>query len=229
MDSLEKHRLKYIKSIINTKDNAKNNLLRLVLCLPRLEYNLFNRLLNIIEKYEIHFNEKLPIFNTIIDAFNIRTGANQIKNKYNRYEIIKFNNIKMIAKQENIIVSGRYQQLYNKYYYRYCDRRDNLLIKFMINYGFFDSRLFLKYKYCGMNNSRAHVVNECVEEFFVELRKEYIPKVYKYLNIKKNNNIDLNRALNDIYYKPKDKSIIEGLKILKSFVAKFYIERPLLN
>jgi hypothetical protein len=30
MESLEKHRMKYIKSIINTKDNIKNNLLRLI-------------------------------------------------------------------------------------------------------------------------------------------------------------------------------------------------------
>ena len=51
MTSLEKHRLKYIKSIKNTKDNVKNNLLRSVLCLPRLEYLLFNRRINIIEKY----------------------------------------------------------------------------------------------------------------------------------------------------------------------------------
>ena len=99
----------------------------------------------------------------------------------------------------------------------------------MLNYGFFDSRLFPKCTYCGKNNSRAHIVNECEEEFFVKLRKEYITKVYKYLNIGGKNNIDLNSGLNEIYFQPKDKRIAEGLKILKSFVAKIYIERPLLN
>ena len=39
-------------------------------------------------------------------------------------------------------------------------------------------------------------------------------------------NLNLNVAINDIYFKPWDKSIIEGLKILKNFVAKLYIDRP---
>lgn len=51
MDSLEKARLKYFKSIINLKNNIKNNLLRLVLCLPKNEYLLFNRLLSVVNKY----------------------------------------------------------------------------------------------------------------------------------------------------------------------------------
>ena len=38
--------------------------------------------------------------------------------------------------------------------------------------------------------------------------------------------LNLNEALNEIYFKPRDKSINEGLKILKNFVAKFYIDRP---
>ena len=47
----------------------------------------------------------------------------------------------------------------------------------MVNYGFFDSRLFPIYKYCGKENSRAHIVNECLNKFFTELKNEYIIKV----------------------------------------------------
>ena len=225
MESLEKHRMKYIKSIINTKDNVKNNLLRLVLCLPRLEYNLFNRLLNVKEKYENHFNEKIPIFNIIIEAFNKRTGAIQIKNKNKRYETILIKNIEKIAEYEDILVSPEYMNLFNKYYFRFCDKRDNLLIKFMVNYGFFNSRLFPECKYCGLENSREHVVNKCTDKFFTDLREEYTEKICKYLKVGKID-FDLNKGLNEIYFKPKDKSIMEGLKLLKSYVAKLYIERP---
>ena len=225
MTSLEKHRLKYIKSIINTKDNVKNNLLRLVLCLPRLEYLLFNRLLNIIEKYEIHFNEKIPIFNNIIKAFNDRTGAIQIKNKNQRYDIKKIKNIINIARQENIKVSTGYMNLFNKHYYRYCDKRDNLLIKLMTNYGFFDSRLFPICKYCGKDNSRVHIINECPNKFFTDLRNEYSKKVGEYLNIDKDK-LNLDEGLKEIYFQPKDNSITDGLKILKNYAAKLYIERP---
>ena len=33
-------------------------------------------------------------------------------------------------------------------------------------------------------------------------------------------------GLKEIYFQPKDNSIIDGLKILKNYAAKLYIERP---
>ena len=223
MESLEKARMKYIRAIINSKDNVKSNLLRLVLCIPRLEYNLFNRLLNVVEKYEQHYNEKLTIFNTIIEAFNKRTGANKINNKGLRYNTIKYKNINNIALYENINISDKFMDLFNKYYFKYCDKRDNLIIKFFTNYGFFEPRLFPICKYCGENNSRTHIVNECKDKFFVNLREEFSPKIKKYLN----KNIDnLEKGLLEIYFEPRDKAIIKGLKILKEYAAKLYMERP---
>ena len=53
MESVEKVRLKYFKSIINIKDNIKNNLFRLFLCLPKSEYLLYNRLQNAVDKYKV--------------------------------------------------------------------------------------------------------------------------------------------------------------------------------
>ena len=50
MDSLEKMTMKYLRSIINVKDNVKSNLLRVTMNLPKMEYLLYNRLLNVIQK-----------------------------------------------------------------------------------------------------------------------------------------------------------------------------------
>ena len=36
MESLETARLKYFRSILGTKNNVRNNLIRLVLCLPKI-------------------------------------------------------------------------------------------------------------------------------------------------------------------------------------------------
>ena len=94
------------------------------------------------------------------------------------------------------------------------------MIKFLPNYGFFENRLFSICKYCGGDNSRRHIVNEYNESFFTNLRDEFSNKVCLYLN---KPILDLKGGLLEIYYKPKDKSIVNGLKILKEYVAKMKI------
>ena len=136
--------------------------------------------------------------------------------------MIKINNIINIAKQENIKVGTESKNLFNKYYYRFCDKRDNLLIKFKTNYDFFDSRLFPLCKDYDKNNSRVHIVNECPNKFFTDITVEYGKLVGEYYIDK----LNLNEALNEIYFKPNYKSTIEGLRILKDFAAKLYIEKP---
>ena len=67
MESVETTRLKYFISILGTKNNVSNNLIRLVLCFPKMEYLLFNRLLNVIEKYKLHFEENITIYDEIVN------------------------------------------------------------------------------------------------------------------------------------------------------------------
>ena len=56
---------------------------------------------------------------------------------------IKYSIIHDTAKQENITINKNYFNYHNKYYYKYADRRNVLLIRFFCKYGFFNSRLFL--------------------------------------------------------------------------------------
>ena len=66
-------------------------------------------------------------------------------------------------------------------------------------------------------------MNVKINKFFVNLREEFSPKIKKYLN----KNIDnLEKGLLEIYFEPRDKAIIKGLKILKEYAAKLYMERP---
>jgi hypothetical protein len=37
---------------------------------------------------------------------------------------------------------------------------------------------------------------------------------------------NLEKGLLEIYFEPRDKAIIKGLKILKEYAAKLYMERP---
>ena len=105
---------------------------------------------------------------------------------------IKYSIINATAKQENITINRNYFNYHNKYYYKYTDRRDWLLIRFFCKYGFFNSRLFPDCVYWGERNSGTHIVNKCEEEFFVNLREEYINKIKKlkgndYSNAYRNN------------------------------------------
>ena len=79
-------------------------------------------------------------------------------------------------------------------------------------------------------NSRTHIVNECEEEFFVNLRDEYIDKIKK---LKGNDFVvvygnNLEEILLSLYFQP-GKDVVECRELLKQFVAKFYIERPKKN
>ena len=74
----------------------------------------------------------------------------------------------------------------------------SIKIMIMTNYGFFDSRFFQICKYCGENNSRVHIVNECPYKFFTDIRVEYGKLVEEYFTDK----LSLNEALNEIYFGP---------------------------
>ena len=63
-----------------------------------------------------------------------------------------------------------------------------------------------------------HIINECPNKFFTDLRNEYSKKVGEYLNIDKDK-INLDEGIKEIYFQPKDNSITDGLKILKNYAA----------
>ena len=90
MESVEIARLKYFRSILRTKNNISNNLIRLVLCLLKMEFLLFNKLLNVIKKYKIHFEENITIHYKIVNAFNERINAHLFLSERIRYMNIKY-------------------------------------------------------------------------------------------------------------------------------------------
>jgi hypothetical protein len=69
MESMEKSRMKYFRSILGAKDNVKSNMLRVILNLPKMEYTLYPRLLRTIEKYKEHFGERPKIYDHILDVY----------------------------------------------------------------------------------------------------------------------------------------------------------------
>ena len=148
-----------------------------------------------------------------------------------KYKTIKSSIIYATAKQENITIGKTFIEYHNKYYFKYADRRDGLLIRFFCNYGFFNPRSFPSCLYCKSNNSRTHVVNECKENFFEDLRQKYLDKIKsingrKYVNIHQNN---LENIILDLFFDDPKDNVPKTLIFLKEFVTEFYIERSKVN
>ena len=61
--------------------------------------------------------------------------------------------------------------------------------------------------------------------FLLIYKNEFSEKVGESLNMYKDKS-NLNEALNVRYFRSKDKSTIDELKILKTFACKLYIEKP---
>lgn len=226
MESLEKARLKYFRSILGTKDNIKSNLLRVVFNLPKMEYALYPRLLRTVEKYYQHFGERPTMFDHIIEAFDRRLGP--LRNNYDdRVKQIRDINVSQMAAAEGIQIGCRFNEMIDKVLYKYPDRRDNFLVSYMLSYGFFDSRLFPKCKLCGSDeNSKLHVTNDCPH--FDQLRKKTLKQVGNLIGV--SNLDDLGYWLEVIYYSPyigwTEKQIRKLLEVMKKFTVSLYMERP---
>ena len=59
----------------------------------------------------------------------------------------------------------------------------------------------------------------------MDLRKEYGEKIRTFLG-KNKKEFDVEKGIMEIYFKPKDKDVKQGLRILKEYITKIYLERP---
>jgi hypothetical protein len=132
-----------------------------------------------------------------------------------------------MVEAENIQLGTRFDEMSDKYLYKYPDRRDGHLIRYLLGYGFMDKRLFPECKLCGSNNnSRKHVTNECV--FFNDLRRNTLENIGKIIDVA--NLDDLEYWVNVIYFGPylswNSTKITKLIGTLKKFACSLYLDRP---
>ncbi len=97
----------------------------------------------------------------------------------------------------------------------------------MVNYGFFNYRLFPTCSYCMERNGRTHVTDYCSQ---IEEIKEDTIKELKIIGVNTNES-ELERTLIRLYYQPSGNStrVSKSIEIMKKFVSRLYIERRWLN
>jgi hypothetical protein len=223
MEIAERMRTKYLKSIVGLKENVSNDRMRLVLHKHKLEVDLYMRLHETLRKYEKQFKERASMYDHIM-----RVYENWLGFKYSRKlkECVQRKSVFEIGKREGIDIGSRFYSSFQKNMYKFPDKRDALMIRYFVKFGFFDSRLFPICQLCKGPNSRTHVTDEC--SYFDELRKGTLAKIGRLTG--DTNLTGLEAWLMTIYFAPhskwKENTLRKLLEVAKAFSTSLYIDRP---
>ena len=227
IDTVERLSMKYVKSIVGVDRNVSNVRMRLALGIPKLEHLLFLRLNKIVRKYEGHFNECPYEYRNILNIYYNWIGEIENEKDYQLKRRVIEKSLKDMGNMKGIDIGDEFLKMNKKYWFRYPDKRDGLVIRYLLNYGFFKERLFPVCRFCGEKNSRTHMTNHCPA--FDRLRKEKLEEIKRVLGeLEENDNLE--KEILRIYYCPDKtwsaKTMLKLMKIVKESCASFYIDRP---
>ncbi len=222
-----------MRSLLSLKHNVSKRRTRLTFAIPKMEHQLLVRLVANVYKYTAHFGEFPTIYNRTLEVYGGWSGLDW--KTYGTHpkiykDLILSKSIRDAAKFEGVVIGPRYMEVVTKYMYRWPDRRENLVVRWLIKFGFFDSRLFPMSEYCEGENSRRHVTNEC--PYFRDLRDTTLRKMGTQLGIGNlHNGGDLEELLLPTYFCPPldwtKKQMRNMVTILKEFASSLYIDRKL--
>jgi hypothetical protein len=209
-------------------NNTSSDRIRLALYKPRIEHSLWALLKKNLKKYKSHFGEP-PSLYVKIDAkytawFNKSShliDPNKTTHKILK-ELIETKSINEIAKKLEVKLGTTFKGNLKKYYYVYPDKRDALLFRYIVNYGFFNPRLFPVCQYCDQANSRKHVTNDC--DHFYDVRSKLKDQLDG-IDV-----TDLEQTIIDIYFSSdnidwKKHKCYKMIDTLKKFISELYIGR----
>ena len=117
---------------------------------------------------------------------------------------------------------------------RTSDLQVNSLALYLLSYeGRFENfhkRLFPKCSYCGGENSRRHIVEECQEGKWIELREELRRKLKEVMGEEEEERIERSKGLEllllEVYFSPQvDWDVNAVLNLLKWYCTAFYLQR----
>lgn len=231
IDMAQNASLKYIRGLLGLKHNVSKRRSRLVFGLPKMEHLLLCRLIDNVKKYVDHFGEFPSIYETTLKTYEKWSGIDTqigFSDPKSFKKSICDKSMKQAAEAEGIEFGDRFKEIIHKHMYRFPDRRENLTTMWLLNWGFFEPRLFPVCGLCGGENSRKHVTNDC--PFYEELRVKTLKQIGRVLhlgNLEKSGN--LHDWLLNIYFAPGLKWNTNQMRgvvnVLKTFCASLYMDK----
>ena len=231
IDLVQKATQKFIRSALGLKFNASSARTRLALGLPKLEIRLWVQLMKNLIKYENHFGEKPNLYEKVVrtyfDWFDNPKFEDKayLWNNFRRFKALAYiKSINSTGEEYNIEVGPRFKTMREKILFQYPHRGDHNMLKYMINFGFWDQRLFGKCK-CGEVNSRTHVTNHC--KIRAELTKKTLRKIGNTIGCSNLDNLE--RWIHQIYFDPmprwSEKMMRELMEIVRDYTNTLIIGR----
>jgi hypothetical protein len=218
IQKIERIRMRFIKSVIGVKDNTSSNRFRLALNIPLFEHDLFIRLHKVVQKYRDRFNEEphlvLPILDKFIKDLKISPGDDKQVMKAKALS----NSNKYLAELEGIELGEDHALVTGKYLYTWADKRDHFVLKYIINFGFFNVRYRNTCELCNETSSRTHITNEC--RYFEPIRKVFNHRLSKEFGFK-NDVIDIEAFILRNYFCKVE--VKNGLKLWNEIIKKFIV------
>jgi hypothetical protein len=231
IDCVERGNMRYIKSILGLKNQVSSERLRLILNKPLEKHTLWVLLRKTLKKYKQHFGEDAWIFNKANYKYEkwiqgmsegkddklVKAITLEKKNYTLFKRFIGEHSLKEMASNDGIIIGDKFREMFKKNYFVAWDKRDNHLIRYLVNHGFWKGRFFPKCRHCGELNSRKHVTNEC--KLFDDLRNIILNELKK---TRRGIVQDLEKAILDVYFNPGE-NFQKELEILKRFAIQLVI------
>jgi hypothetical protein len=188
IDKVESWTIFFAKSVLGLHNQVNSNRVRLALCRPKVCHNLWALLRRNIRKYKDHFKEDIWIYNIIdynYEQWFKKGGSLLYKCDIPKLEYRDFKRLvaeksrTAMAAELKVNLGADFAEVYKKYYFKWPDKRDIHLLKYIVNGGFYKSQWHDKCL-CGEDNSRTHVTNTCT--IYEQLRNSTTEKLGKVLN-----------------------------------------------
>ena len=225
MEKLEVTRMMFLRSMLKFADNVSSNRFRMTINVPKMEYDLFVRLKKVLDKYKRHFGDEPIIHKGIMKAYFDELAEylgksaedmdyKQLKETAKRWSVVK------LGRKEGITVGDNFFTVTMRSLFKYIDRRDFCLIRFMVKSGFLSERDPLQCEVCGVELNRKHLTNVCP---YMEVERDKIKEV---LGVGPEE--DLEERILEAYFNMRDKDVKRASEIIaaiKSFVMQIYVKR----
>ena len=151
INKVERFSMKYTKSILGLKNYVSSDKVRLTLNRPEEGKNLWVLLRKNLTKYREHFGEDSWIYNKQNwkylkwfkegNFFEQHIDLNNLEYGQLKKIVAKASKIE-IARRVKVSLGKHFYETFRKEYYKYPDKRDHSLIKYLCNGGFYKSHLF---------------------------------------------------------------------------------------
>ncbi len=218
---IEKLKMKYLLGMFDLYRQINKNLLNLILGMPKVEFLLFSRLIVILKKFVKHFNWRPNLYDDLISSYedrlngNIETDKEELKNK------CFVNGVKYLAFYCDVKININYVK-YRKLYFSFPDKRDILLVKFLMKSHIFARYLNKKCLLCHKPNEKDHLFRYCNDDRLKGIKNKYYKDIIVYLSEEEKAELDVDnfyKVIKHLYFNPKKKKdLINFMIVIKKFV-----------